>query len=251
MYFPNPVMERKCGWSLIFTLTGDTGKWYSVINFIKNIVDIRVAIFEDNYLMRSGFEAICHGSPGVTPCGVFADANDLDLKIKKSMPDVVLMDIEMPGKGGLQATQEITTKYPDIKVLIQTVFEDDHKIFTAICAGASGYILKSTTPARLIESFQEVHSGGSPMSPYIANRVLKLFQRFAPVAKVNEDEYVLSSREKEILQLMIEGNGFALIAEKLFISYETVRTHVKRIYKKLHVASASEAVAKAILQRLV
>jgi DNA-binding NarL/FixJ family response regulator len=214
-------------------------------------LDIRVAIFEDNHLMRSGFEAICHGSPGVTPVGVFTDADDLDYKIKKSNPDVVLMDIEMPGKGGLEATQEITHLYPDIKVLIQTVFEDDNKIFAAICAGASGYILKTTTPARLIESIQEVYNGGSPMSPYIANRVLKLFQRFAPAAKTNDEETVLSSREKEVLQLMIEGHALAAIGEKLFIGYETVRTHVKRIYKKLHVASASEAVAKAILQRLV
>jgi DNA-binding NarL/FixJ family response regulator len=199
--------------------------------------------------MRSGFEAICNGTPGLTCCGTFTDASDLIFKVKKSRPDVILMDIEMPVKGGIAATYEIVNQFPEIKVLIQTVFEDDDKIFSAICAGASGYILKSTTPARLVESIQEVYYGGSPMSPFIANRVLKLFQQFAP--KETETNYLLSNREKDVLLLMIEGEAFATIAEKLFISYETVRTHVKRIYKKLHVASASEAVAKAIRQRLV
>jgi DNA-binding NarL/FixJ family response regulator len=212
-------------------------------------LDIKVAIFEDNTLMRSGFEAICNGTPGLTCCGTFTDASDLVYKVKKSNPDVILMDIEMPLKGGIAATCEIVNLFPEIKVLIQTVFEDDDKIFAAICAGASGYILKSTTPARLVESILEVHHGGSPMSPFIANRVLKLFQQFAP--RDIETNYLLSNREKEILLRMIEGEAFADIAEKLFISYETVRTHVKRIYKKLHVASASEAVAKAIRQRLV
>ena len=201
--------------------------------------------------MRNGFEAICNGSPGITCCGTFTDGSNLSYKIKKSNPDVVLMDIEMPVKGGIAATHEIVNEFPEIKVLIQTVFEDDDKIFAAICAGASGYILKSTSPARLVESIQEVYNGGSPMSPYIANRVLKLFQQFAPAAQDTDTQYVLSSREKEILLLMTDGDAFATIAEKLFISYETVRTHVKRIYKKLHVASASEAVAKAIRQRLV
>jgi DNA-binding NarL/FixJ family response regulator len=199
--------------------------------------------------MRSGFEAICNGTPGLTCCGTFTDASDLLFKVKKANPDVILMDIEMPVKGGIAATYEIVNQFPEIKVLIQTVFEDDDKIFAAICAGASGYILKSITPARLVESIEEVYHGGSPMSPFIANRVLKLFQQFAP--KETEIKYLLSGREKEVLVLMIEGEAYAAIAEKLFISYETVRTHVKRIYKKLHVASASEAVAKAIRQRLV
>ncbi|MGZ8540677.1 MAG: response regulator [Chitinophagaceae bacterium] len=214
-------------------------------------MEIRVAIFEDNKLMRNGFEAICNGTAGITCCGVFYDCTDLDYKIRKSGPHVILMDIEMPGMDGITATREVLVKYPEIKILIQTVFEDDDKIFAAICAGASGYILKSTSPARLVEAINEVYNGGSPMSPSIASRVLKLFQQFAPSAHQQDEKYILSSREREVLSLMTEGLSFHLIAEKSFISYETVRTHVKRIYKKLHVASASEAVVKAIRQRLV
>lgn len=214
-------------------------------------MEIRVAIFEDNKLMRNGFEAICNGTPGITCCGVFADCSDLEYKIRRNNPHVVLMDIELPGLDGIAATRQIIKQWPDIKLLIQTVFEDDDKIFDAICAGASGYILKSTSPARLVEAIHEVYNGGSPMSPYIASRVLKLFQQFAPPVQADGEKYVLSNREKEVLSLMVEGHNFHVIAEKSFISYETVRTHVKRIYKKLHVASASEAVVKAIRQRLV
>ncbi len=214
-------------------------------------MEIRVAIFEDNKLMRNGFEAICNGTEGLTCCGAFADSFELDFKIKRSTPHVILMDIEMPGLDGITATTYVTKKWPDIKILIQTVFEDDDKIFKAICAGASGYILKSTSPARLVESIEQVYHGGSPMSPYIASRVLKLFQQFAPVAHMDDEDYSLTNREKEILSLMVDGNHQQEIADKIFISYETVRTHVKRIYKKLHVASAPEAVVKALRQRIL
>ncbi len=213
-------------------------------------MNIRVAIFEDAKLIRDAYEAILNGTDGYTCAGSFPDCNSLDLCIRKSNPDVVLMDIEMPGTDGIQATGFLSAHYPDIRILIQTVFEDDEKIFAAVCAGASGYILKNNGLAKLLEAVTEAYNGGSPMTPSVASRVLKLFQQFAPQVS-QETEMILSPREKEILAMMVDGNDFRTIAEKSFISYETVRTHVKKIYKKLHVASASEAVVKAIRQRLV
>lgn len=213
-------------------------------------MDIRVAIFEDNKLIRDAYEAILNGTQGFRCTGVFPDGGNLELAVKKSSPDVILMDIEMPGTDGISATGFISKIFPDIKILIQTVFEDDERIFAAICAGASGYILKSNGLSKLLEAIIEVYNGGSPMSPAIAGRVLKLFQKFAPVT-APPGQYSLSEREKEILSLMVEGLDLRSIAERHFISYETVRTHVKKIYRKLHVTSASEAVALAIKQHIV
>ena len=212
-------------------------------------METRVAIFEDNKLMRNGFEAICDGSFGITCCGVFADCSYLDFKIQRSDPHVVLMDIEMPGIDGITATAHLVKKWPDIKILIQTVFNDSEKIFNALCAGASGYILKNDSPVKYLEAINEVYNGGSPMNPMVAKKVLGFFSgknviRIAP----ETNDYQLSQREKEILQLMTSGDNYKAIAAKAFISYETVRTHVKSIYKKLHVACRSEAVSKAVQQ---
>jgi len=197
-------------------------------------MDIRVAIFEDRKLVRDAFEAIISGTHGLTCAGCFANAGDLDYNIAHSLPDVVLMDIEMPGMDGIEASRRIHSRFPDIKILIQTVFDDDDKVFAALCAGASGYILKNTTPAKLVESIIEVYNGGAPMSPNIASKVLSLFQKIAPQVTDISEDFQLSKREKEN-----------------FIAYETVRTHVKKIYKKLHVASLTEAVLKAIRHRII
>ena len=212
---------------------------------------VRVAIFEDNKLVRDSFEAILNGTDGFICTGVFSSCNNLHNDMLKSKPDVVLMDIEMNGINGIEATQMIRQQFPEVKILIQTVFEEEDKIFAAVCAGASGYILKNDPPHKFIEAINEVYSGGAPISSAVAKKVLGFFanQNIILVSPGNED-YHLSEREKEILHLMVQTFNYKAIAEKAFISYETVRTHVKNIYKKLHVTSRSEAVTKAIQQGL-
>lgn len=212
---------------------------------------IRVAIFEDNKLVRDSFEAILNGTEGFICTGSFSACNDLVSDLKRSQPDVVLMDIEMAGLNGIEATKIIHQQYPEIKVLIQTVFEEDEKVFAAICAGASGYILKKTSPSKIIDAIQEVHDGGAPMSPGVASKVLHFFQKFAPANNVSTNENSLSPREKEVLAMMMEGDNFHSIAQKKFISYDTVRTHVRHIYKKLHVASINQALVKAFKEKLI
>jgi DNA-binding NarL/FixJ family response regulator len=215
-------------------------------------MEIRVAIFEDNKLVRDALEAILNGTPGYTCCGAFADAQLLSQRIRSSNPDVVLMDIEMPGMNGIEATKILAKEFPDVRVLIQTVFNDNEKIFQALSAGASGYVLKNDAPARQIEAIHEVFNGGAPMSPSIAKKVLQFFSHKNVILVMPEsNDYHLSDREKEILSWMIEGHNYKTIAEKAFISYETVRTHVKKIYKKLHVVSRSEAIMKAFQQGIV
>lgn len=210
-------------------------------------MEIRIAIFEDNKLVRDALQAILNGTPGVSCCGAFADCTRWEVDIKRSLPDVVLMDIEMPGMSGIEGTKRISEIYPDIKILIQTVFNDSERIFQALCAGASGYILKNDPPHKFIEAINEVYNGGAPISSAVAKKVFNFFSsRNVVLISPGDTDYDLSDREKEILKLMVEGNHYKLIAEKIFISYETVRTHVKHIYKKLHVASRSEAIQKAI-----
>jgi DNA-binding NarL/FixJ family response regulator len=212
-------------------------------------MEIRVAIFEDHKLVREALEVILNGTPGYICCGVFADGNRWQQNILRSEPDVVLMDIEMPGLNGIAITEQLTTTYPTIKVLIQTVFNDSEKIFKALCAGASGYILKNDPPHSYLEAINEVYNGGAPMNATVAKKVLSFFgNKNVILVTPNEVDYQLSQREKEILQLMIGGDNYKTIASKAFISYETVRTHVKNIYKKLHVVCRSEAITKAIQQ---
>ncbi|MBC8046139.1 MAG: response regulator transcription factor [Fimbriimonadaceae bacterium] len=211
---------------------------------------IRVVIFEDNKHYRESLYFIINGTPGYSCVGAWADCTDAIFQIKQSKPDVVLMDIEMPEMNGIDGVKKIKSEFRDLQILMQTVFDDDDNIFNAICAGASGYLLKNGTPSELINAINDVYQGGSPMSTNVARKVLQLFQKFAPVYPDNEN-YNLTSREKEILQLLVEGKSYKMIAVKYDIAYETVRSHMKHIYKKLHVESISEAILKVINQKII
>src|SRR6478735_9919066 len=185
-------------------------------------MEIKVAIFEDNKLLRN---------------------------MQMANPDVVMMDINMPGISGIEAVQLIKEKFPQVHIMMQTVFEDNDKIFAAICAGASGYMLKKTAPQKMIEAVRETHLGGAPMTASVAVKVLQMFRSQSSTEK---KEYIdLSEREKEILILLVKGKSYKTIAAECFISIDTVSTHVRHIYEKLHVHSKSEAVAKAIHQKLI
>ncbi|MBK9731505.1 MAG: response regulator transcription factor [Chitinophagaceae bacterium] len=206
--------------------------------------DIKVVLFEDNYLLRDSYFQLINGMPGFTCAGAYGDANDLVFKIRRSEPDVILMDIDMPGINGIEAVGIIIKNFPGARIVMQTVFEDDDKIFEAIQAGASGYILKKTPPSKILEAIEEVHLGGAPMTPVIAAKTLQLFRKGVK-SPPDKKEAQLNDRQREILQCIQQGMSYKLIAEKLFISIETVRYHVKNIYELLQVHSRFELMTKS------
>jgi DNA-binding NarL/FixJ family response regulator len=212
---------------------------------------IRVAIFEDNDHLRETYEMLLNSTHGFTCVAAHPDCSDMIAVLNHQPCDIVLMDIEMPGMNGIDATRVIKQNFPKIQVLIQTVFFEDEHIYNAILAGASGYILKNTTPKGYIQAIREVHAGGSPITPGIAKRVLDLFKTNLREDISPVEEFNLTHQEKRILQLMADGKSYKMIAAELFISPETVKTHVGNIYPKLHVRSATEAVSIAFRKRIV
>jgi len=212
-------------------------------------MEIKVAIFEDNTNMREGLYQLINGSQGFTCTGAFPNCDDLVKRIEKSNPDVIVMDIEMPGISGIEGVKLVKENFPEMKILMETIFEDDKKIFDSICAGAEGYILKNTPPVEILGAIKEIYEGGSPMTPTIANRVLKMVKTQRPSDSKNI--FNLTDREKEILSCLVEGMSYKLIADECTISIDTVNVHIKNIYKKLQVHSKSEAVAKAIKGKIV
>ena len=211
---------------------------------------IRVTIFEDNKHLRETFQFLLENSEGFKCAGAYADCKDVLQDVYRNPCDVVLMDIEMPGINGIEATKLIKQNLPQINILIQTVFFEDDYIFNAICAGASGYILKSTTPDGYLQAIKDVQSGGSPMTPGIARRVLELFKNNLQPASPAKD-YNLTPQEKKVLQLLVQGKSYKMIAAELFVATDTVKTHVTNIYAKLHVHSGTEAVSLALRDKIV
>ena len=207
---------------------------------------IRVIIFEDNESLRLGLYQLVNSREEYQCVGAFKDCLNLIQNIKDTNPDIVLMDIQMPGIDGIEAVRILRDKYPNLKILMQTIFEDNDKIFQSILAGASGYILKNTSSDRILDSLKEVYDGGAPISPSIAAKVLKMM-----VPAEAGHSFNLTDREKEILACLVKGMSYKLIAKTCFISVDTVRGHIRRIYEKLHVHSKGEAVAKAIKGNIV
>lgn len=212
----------------------------------------RIAIFDDNRNIRDSIQLLLQTEPEFEVVGAFSHVLDCIDDVRQSKPDVILMDIEMPGMTGIEAVRSIKKEFPNILILMQTVFEDDDRVFDSICAGASGYILKNFLNTKLVDSIKELQYGGSPMSPSVARKVFNKMQTLAAHVKPEAaPDYNLTAREKEVLGCIVDGLAYKMIADKLSISYETVRSHVKKIYEKLHVASLTEVVSKAMKERIV
>ncbi|MBV8251638.1 LuxR family two component transcriptional regulator [Chitinophaga dinghuensis] len=215
---------------------------YSKKKSQDNMDIISIAIVEDNHDIRTAMELLINGSDGYACVGTFNNAETALEQIPQLLPNVVLMDFNLPGgMNGIECIARLKAEYQDMQFMMLTVYEDDDKIFNALEAGASGYILKKTSPGELLEAIRDLHEGGSPMSSQIARRVVAFFQK---QAKPNPALEALTTREKEILDQLSKGFLYKEIASNLFISIETVRRHVHNIYEKLHVRSRTDAVNK-------
>jgi DNA-binding NarL/FixJ family response regulator len=211
---------------------------------------INVAIVEDNDTIREGLAALINGTTGYNCVGSFRDCESFLAKLVVLDVNVVLMDIALPGINGIEGVKQAKQIKSETDVLMLTIYEDSEKVFDALCAGACGYLVKKTPPSKLLEAIKEVFEGGSPMSSQIARQVIMAFKESKDIQD-SKQEFELSSREKEVINLLAGGNNYQQIADQLYISVDTVRHHIKSIYKKLHVHTQSEAVAKAIRKRII
>lgn len=207
----------------------------------------KLLIFEDNIRLRQSLEILLNDEINFHVAATFPDCDKADIEAEKFDADLVMMDIDMPGIGGIEGVRKIKNANPAVKVVMHTMFDDDNRIFDSICAGADGYLLKNTSPLQLVTALQEVMNGGAPMSPFVAQ---KIFQHFRQ-AKTDSEQFNLTTREKEILELLVKGNSYKMIADKSFVAIDTVKKHLQNIYHKLHVNCGTEAVAKALQHKIV
>ncbi len=209
---------------------------------------IRILIFEDNIDFIDSLSELISNADGMELAGVYNNCKNVIKNVEHHQPDVVLMDIDMPVENGLQGLRSLRAAGNEVSVLMLTVFDDNERVFQSICHGASGYILKRTAPEKIIEAINEAHTGGAPMTPSVAKQVLKLFSK--PFQKSAELQ-TLTPREHDVLSFLVRGYSYKMAAGEMNVSIETLRYHIKNIYSKLHVNSKSEAVAKAIQNKLV
>ena len=204
-------------------------------------MSIRIAIVEDNDKIREGLGVLIDGSDGFQIVASYRTAEDALQHLPASSPDVVLMDIHLPKMSGIECVGRLKEKFPELQIMMLTVYEDDEQVFKSILAGATGYMLKRTPPTELLEAIQELHDGGSPMSDQIARKVVQAFQQMGKSSTETEN---CSDREMDILSYLAKGYNDKEIADQFFLSIKTVRTHLRNIYQKLHVRSRTEAVLK-------
>jgi len=207
---------------------------------------IRIVIYDDNQQRRESLTALLSLTDGMVCVASYPDCSNVREEMKTHKPDIVLMDIAMPNVDGISGVSIIKKSYPEIRIIMQTVYEDEEKIFASLKAGAEGYILKSANAEKITQCIEEVYHGGAYMTPSVALHVMNFFKE-----QIKDDPFNLTNREREVLKFLSEGLSYKMVADKLGISYFTVNTHVKKIYEKLHVHSLGEAVSLAIKKKLV
>lgn len=208
---------------------------------------VNVVLYEDNKQLREGLGILISGTYGFELLGAFEDCTRIEEQVQSLNPHVILMDIDMPKVNGIEGLKRIRLFNTEVKILMLTVFDDNDNVFEAIRSGANGYLLKKTPPARLLEYIHDVLDGGAPMTSSVATQVLNMFKLNHADATANFD---LSARELDVLKLLVNGYSYKMVASELFISLDTVRSHIKNVYDKLQVNSKSEAVAKALKTKL-